>query len=151
MTKLPGCHLSVTDFHVLEQLIESDITDPAFYRLVRQKITSATIIADGIVDPQVAKIGSRVDFVIDGRLCESLILVREAGERPSRLTLPVTTMRGLALLGLRSGDEIAVELPDTAQEVLNLKRVYQPREGFRPQVGGRGRLPSDDDPGPRAA
>jgi regulator of nucleoside diphosphate kinase len=157
MTKLPRCYLSVRDFHVLEKLIDGDILDPFFYRLVRKKITSATISAHGAVEANVETIGSRVDFLIDGQLCESLILVADEGKQPSRLTLPVTTLRGLALLGLRSGDEIVIDLADGREERLRLQKVYQGRpEQNRGSVVMLARPPAwfrpdDDDPGPRAA
>lgn len=157
MTKMPRCFLSVRDFHVLEGLIEDDILDPVFYRLVRKKITSATIIAHGSLDAHVATIGSRVDFLIDGQLCESLVLVADEGKQPSRLTLPVTTSRGLALLGLKSGDEITIDLADGREERLRLQKVYQARsERRRGSVVQLARPPArfrpdDDDPGPRAA
>ncbi|CAN1721631.1 putative Nucleoside-diphosphate kinase [Hyphomicrobium sp. 1Nfss2.1] len=154
MTRLPPCQLSVRDFHVLEQLFDSDITDPVFYRLLRAKIAGAAVIAHSVMDCNVATIGRRVDFIIDDQLCESLVLTAEPGTRPSRLTLPVTTLRGLALLGLKGGDESTLEMPYGRQERLRLTKVYQTREdNVRPlhRAAPRGQFPGDDDPGPRAA
>jgi regulator of nucleoside diphosphate kinase len=144
----------VRDFHVLEQLFDSDITDPVFYRLLRAKIAGAAVIAHSVIDCDVATIGSRVDFIIDDQLCESLVLTVEPGARPSRLTLPVTTLRGMALLGLTGGDELMLEMPGGRQERLRLTKAYQPREDdVRPlrRAAQPGQSPDDDDPGPRAA
>jgi regulator of nucleoside diphosphate kinase len=154
MTRLPPCRLSVRDFHVLEQLFDSDITDPVFYRMLRAKIAGAAVIAHSVIDCDVTKIGSRVDFIIDDQLCESLVLTADPGTRPSRLTLPVTTLRGLALLGLKGGDELTLEMPDGRRERLRLTKVYQAHDdNVLPlhRAAPRGWSPGDDDPGPRAA
>jgi regulator of nucleoside diphosphate kinase len=152
MTKLPRCYLSVRDFHVLEQLTKDDIVESVFYRLIRQKVTGATIIAHELLDPQVATIGNRVDFVIDGGRCAGRVIRADEGELPSGLRLPVTTMRGLALLGLKSGEVISIELPDGATERLRLEKVDQPRvtrRGLTAVTGFRRFSSGDEFSGPR--
>ena len=159
MAKHPECQLSMKDFTILEEMLDQDIHDRAFFRLLRQKLTNTTIVFHDEVRYPVAAIGSRVDFTIDGRLFDSRILVGRPPAAPSRLTLPVTTMRGLALLGLTAGVTIVVEWPEGESERIRVDKVYPPQSNKASSIIAlvqrrKGRVsvdPDDDDPGPHAA
>jgi transcription elongation GreA/GreB family factor len=118
-----------------------------------------TVFFHDEVDAAVAAIGSRVDFVIDGRVFDSRVLVANDNPQPSRLTLPVSTMRGLALLGLRAGEAITIEWSEGERESLQINRVYNSLavEKGAAIVAFTGRrkfttpFDPEDDPGPRAA
>lgn len=168
MSNSPHCYLTMKDFGVLEQLMESGISDFAYLRLLRHKITTATILFEDDAPPDVASLGSRVEFQIDGLLVDSCILSANSSAAQSRLKLPITTMRGLALLGLREGAFTAIEQIDGSGEQLRLLKVH-PRPGRSAPVsqlpvdGPMRRMPvsttrklqadidPDDDPGPQAA
>ena len=119
----PSCQLTNKDFTVLEALLRKK-TDRAFLRLLRLKLSTATLVTDGDVAPDVTAIGSRVDFTIDDLLVESRIIGLETAA-PSLPSLPITTIRGLALLGLKTGDRIKVESPAGGTEQLRLHKVYR--------------------------
>lgn len=168
MSNIPSCYLTMKDFAVLESLVESDISDFAFLRLLRRKLTSATIVFEDDLDDAVAAIGRRVEFQIDGAVIDSCILSNDEGAAQSRLKLPITTMRGLALLGLCAGTSITIERADGGGERLHLSKVYRgpARRAAAHEVrtsvvaldGSTQRSRAvpidpddDDDPGPQAA
>jgi regulator of nucleoside diphosphate kinase len=159
MSRNPHCCLSMKDFAVLEAMLEHDCTDLAFCRLLRKKLSNMTVFFHDEVDAAVAAIGSRVDFVIDGRVFDCRVLVANDNPQPSRLTLPVSTMRGLALLGLRAGEAITIEWSEGERESLQINRVYNSLavEKGAAIVAFTGRrkfttpFDPEDDPGPRAA
>ena len=93
-------------------------------RLLRLKLSTATFVTADDVAPDVAAIGSRVHFTIDDLLVDSRIIGPEKAA-PSLLSLPITTIRGLALLGLKTGDTIVVESPAGGTEKLRLQKVYR--------------------------
>jgi regulator of nucleoside diphosphate kinase len=156
----PECLLSMQDFGVIEGMLDQDIHDSAFMRLLRQKLANATIVFHDEIAPPVATIGSRVDFTINHQIHDSRVLVADAASGPSRLTLPVTTMRGLALLGLKANDTILIEWSKSERERLRVDRIYPHHHAqkraevlaFAPRRGVHVLLaPDDDDPGPSAA
>ena len=159
MPRNPHCCLSMKDFAVLEAMLEQDFTDLAFCRLLRKKLSNMTVFFHDDVDAAVAAIGSRVDFVIDGRVVDSRVLVADENPQPSRLTLPVTTMRGLALLGLRAGEAITIEGSAGESERLQINSVHNSPTVEKDAAivaftrGRKSSTPIDpeDDPGPRAA
>ena len=87
MPRNPHCYLSMNDFTVLEAMLEQDCTDQAFCRLLREKLSNTTIFFHDEVHAPVAALGSRVDFVIDGRIFDARVLVVHEDTEPSRLTL----------------------------------------------------------------
>ncbi len=155
----PHCYLSMKDFTILESLLAQDVDDQAFKRLLRKKLSNTTIVFHDEVDGAEAAIGSRLDFVIDGCIYDSRILIADDGPASSHLTLPITTMRGLALLGLAAGDAIIVEWSEGESEILQVYNVYNqlaPAKGSPIVAFTRRRKSStpidpEDDPGPRAA
>jgi regulator of nucleoside diphosphate kinase len=117
------CQLTIRDFTILETLLRKK-ADPAFLRLLRLKLSTATFVNDSDPAPDVARIGSRVDFAIDDLLVDSRIIGLE-DKAQSLLSLSITTMRGLALLGLKTGDTIIVEAPAGGTEKLKLHKIYR--------------------------
>ena len=159
MQQDPHCYLSMKDFTILEALLAQEVDDQAFNRLLRRKLSNTTIVFHDEVDGAVAAIGSRVDFVIDGCIYDSRILVADDGPASSRLTLPISTIRGLALLGLAAGNAIVVDWPAGESETLQVHKVYNQVAAARNAsivAFARARKRStpidpEDDPGPRAA
>jgi regulator of nucleoside diphosphate kinase len=171
------CLLTTKDFSLLVALLERDEhRDEAFLRLLRRKLSGATVVFRDDIAPHVAMIGSQIAFTANGDHAETCTLVEAEGSHPEP-ALPVTTLRGLALLGLAAGETVAVQRSDGGREELRLDKVIrQPavarREPARPasrerqasvvafrprsRVGQAVALacsldPDDDDPGPRAA
>ncbi|GGB05900.1 hypothetical protein GCM10011491_37480 [Brucella endophytica] len=182
MSKLPRCQLTTKDFSILEVLLERDAHhDEAFLRLLRQKLSVATILFQDDIWPDVATINSRVGFTVDGNRTDNRILAYGDDGAVPGLTLPVTTIRGLALLGLTAGETIVIERSDGGSEEVRLDKVcHQPQANRKDRlnqqtptnatlgqqssvlafearrkptpVNPEPRIdPDDDDPGPRAA
>lgn len=162
--------LTAKDHIFLESLLQARDHDDAYLALLRQKLDAADVVLAQMIDPRTATIDSRIAFSVGGGSTEQRVLTRDekatvAGGSP----LPVTTLRGLALLGLSEGDVFPLRKPNGIIEPLRLEKVcYQPESAMRrpdpektvvafPPLssaaarGGSAHAPDDDDPGPRAA
>jgi regulator of nucleoside diphosphate kinase len=133
MFKTARCFLTPKDFTFLEVLLDRSVNhDEFFLRLLRHKLSAATIAFREDLGPDVATVNSRVDFTVEGQLPENRILVRGGEDAPPGLCLPITTLRGLALLGLTAGEAIVVEQSDDRTEKISLDAVpYQPEAADR--------------------
>ncbi len=163
------CQLTAKDFTYLQSLLASKGDEQAYLALLREKLGSATLLLDHTIDHRIATIESRVTFTLDGERREEAVLTRDGQTAAHGSTLSITTLRGLALLGLKEGEAFALRTPDGATERLRLiKVVYQPESAgrtsdttvvaFQPRwmqsVAGpvtRRSDPFNDDPGPGAA
>lgn len=179
MTK-EACILTTKDFTMLEAMLESRLgREDLLVPILRRKIGSAIVVFREDLPETVASLNSRVTFAIDGSRRDTRVLSDDRMTSPIGMHLPITTLRGLALLGLAEGQEFVLTNVDGNEERLVLETVhYQPEAGRRggqvvrdalppqPQkpllrlVGGgmeEGRRPAPvtpdgyDDPGPSAA
>lgn len=158
--------LTTKDFSILERIADSRMQgDEAFRRLLRHKLSAAKVVFPDDIGPETATIGSRVEFSIDGRFTENRILIHGDGDGLSGLALPITTLPGLALLGLSEGDAMEIETQDGTKQELRLDRMWSQGRSSnagagatvvalaarRPPARIRQMEPDDDDPGPSAA
>jgi regulator of nucleoside diphosphate kinase len=172
----PPCQLTALDMSVLEGMMDrleaQAQTDTAVARLLRRKLAAVRVRLSDDIDPRVATINSRVAFRVGRGNVETRVLTH-GGENALRgSALPISSLHGLALLGLAEGDTIALELADGSTEVLALVRVAHQPEAARvkrkparfgvisgtrdrhTRASGILKKPdddNDDDPGPRAA
>lgn len=166
----PRCHLTAKDFNYLQSLLAGPDHGDGFVQLLRRKLGGATLLLDHTIDRRIATIDSRVRFTVGGGYEEERILARDEKGTNVALVLPVTTLRGLALLGLKENDVFPLRRPDGIIEPIRLvKVVYQPEAASRDEAAGAvlqfhprwvkslGNTapspadPSDNDPGPGAA
>lgn len=175
-----ACHLTTKDVTILEGILADletrDLGDSPTARLLRRKLTHARISFRDDIAPCVATVNSRVEFRAgDGPVQASTLTFGGENALPGA-TLSVSTLRGLALLGLTEGQSIAIDQMDGRTEVLRLERItYQPEFARRAKAdarvaetlafpGARARAawsrnrrpttsggPDDNDPGPSAA
>ena len=105
--------LTVRDFAVLERFARLRLrpNDPVSAALLA-KLDRSTIFPIDTIAPNVATLGSRVIFSVDGGPPEARVLVLPARHCPAGWTLPVTTPRGLALLGHASGALVSATRQD---------------------------------------
>ncbi len=172
------CQLTAKDANILEVMLERrGHQDDRFARMLRRKLAMASVVLFDGVDPRAATINSRVEYSIDGGPPCTRILVYGGENAYPGMTLPITTMRGLALLGMVAPRSIICDDEDGRTEQIRLLRVlYQPEAWRRRadirggsvgtvprrtcdivllqarawiQTGGAGS--DDDDPGPAAA
>lgn len=127
------CHLTAKDSAYLQTLLKSKDRDEDFLDLVRNKLDSATLLLDHTIDPRVATIDSRVEFTVGGGFIEERVLTRDEKGSTLARALPVTTPRGLALLGLMEGDVFSLRKPNGIIEPIRLLKVI-----VQPQAAGRG-------------
>lgn len=176
MDKSLRCHLTAKDLNALEVMLERRGADNGpLSRLLRRKLSAAAFVYPDDIDPQTITINSRIEFQVDGGSPQTRILVYGGEDAFPGMALPITTMHGLALLGLTAPDTIHCERPDGSMEELALSRVlYQPESARRCRVStssGSARTysivdldtqrrtavasnrfqPENDDPGPQAA
>ena len=178
MHKTRRCQLTAKDANILEVMLERrGHHDDGFTRLLREKVASASVVPFDGIDPRAATINSRVEYSIDGGPPCQRILVYGGENAYPGMTLPLTTMRGLALLGLVAPQSIICNDANGRSEEIRLIQVhYQPEAGRRRgngsgKVGGvpaerpcdlillqpKARTKAgddaydDDDPGPAAA
>jgi regulator of nucleoside diphosphate kinase len=128
MFNTPQCCVTAKDFMILGNMIRrTPPYDDRLLRLLRRKLSMASVVLPEDIAPDVATINSRVEYRIDDGRTEACVLVQDEGDASLGLALPISTLRGLALLGLSAGDSVPIERPDGRIETVCLETVaYQP-------------------------
>lgn len=127
------CILTAKDFTILEVMLERRLgRDDPMTPLLRHKLDGARVVLHDDVPPTVATLSSRVVFSVDGREPDTRVLAHDRVEGPVGLLLPITTARGLALLGLGEGQFCDIPGHDGHGERVHLEQVlYQPETARR--------------------
>jgi regulator of nucleoside diphosphate kinase len=129
---MQACTLTTKDFTILEVMYDRCLERSGpMAALLRRKLEAATVVFRDDVEPEVATLSSRVAFRLDGRGPESRILSHDAMASATGLFLPVTTLNGLALLGLSEGQELRFETDTGERHVLLQEVLYQPEAARR--------------------
>ncbi|WEX07951.1 nucleoside-diphosphate kinase [Chelativorans sp. AA-79] len=133
MSKKRNCILTTRDFDLLQHLLEQhEEQDGAMMRLLRQKLAAARVVASEDLPEDIATLNSRISFQVGCGLPETRILSRDRMAGAVGILLPVTTMRGLALLGLREGEAVLLPRSAVLVEILRLTAIhYQPERAER--------------------
>jgi regulator of nucleoside diphosphate kinase len=164
------CILTTKDLTILEVMLDRCLgRDDTLAPVLERKINSALIMIRDDVPENVATLSSRVTFSVDGKPAETRIISHEPMTSPTGMFLPVTSPRGLALLGLVEGQEFRLAGRDGGEERILLEKIlYQPEAARRATqaaakmapprpgqpVSGLACIQSSggfDDPGPSAA
>lgn len=173
MDRDPPCQLTALDMSVLEGMMDrleaQARTDTAVARLLCRKLAAARVRFHDDIDPHVATINSRIEFRVGSGGVETRVLTHGGENALAGSALPISSLHGLALLGLAEGNTITIELANGKTEVLGVVRVAHQPEAARLKKkpvrlgvisGARGhprraddvpKKPDDDDPGPHAA
>ena len=124
-----NCTLTTKDFTILETMRgRGDPLGP----ILKRKIESAAVVFRDDLSENVASLNSRVTFSVDGRDPDSRVISRDRMVSPVGMFLPITTLRGLALLGLSEGQEFVVTNAEGVEERITLEKVhYQPESARR--------------------
>ncbi|RFC66823.1 nucleoside-diphosphate kinase [Mesorhizobium denitrificans] len=100
--------------------------------LLDRKIASAKIVFREDAPPTLATISSRVTYAINGGDTDTRILTHGHMNAPTGLYLPISTLRGIALLGLTEGQSFAFTNREGEHEDVLLTSVqYQPEAARR--------------------
>lgn len=120
--------LTTKDFTILEAMCDNargrhDLLVP----LLRRKIGKAIVVVRDDLPDGIASINSRVSFRVNGGETDTRLISTGQVTGPVGMFLPITTLRGLALLGLVEGQNIVVANADGVAEHILLEKVeYQP-------------------------
>lgn len=163
--------LTPRDFAILETMLADHLGEDEFLiAAIRKKLEFAQIVfADDIAD-DIATIGSRVAFGIDGGIRQERRLVTIEHYVPAQGHQTMASLRGVGLLGLSAGDRLTIDYGDRQEQLMLHQVLYQPEaESRMPKKSGglhlvseqrgnrdsRGHRsisePAGDDPGPSAA
>ena len=135
-----ACILTTKDFAILEAMLDRCLgTEDPMTPIIRRKMNTAQVLFRDDVPADVATLDTRLVFSVDGREADTRVISADRRTAPIGLLLPITTLRGLALLGLTEGQSFSLAGQDGVEETVLLEKVlYQP-EAARREVGALGR------------
>ena len=123
--------LTTKDFTILEVMRDRrDGSDP-LTPLLKRKIESAVVVFREDVPTNVATLSSRVTFSVDGRDPDTRVLSHDSMTSPVGLFLPITTTRGLALLGLGEGQDFVYTDANGEEVRVLLEQVHHQPEAAK--------------------
>ena len=127
------CILTTKDFTILEVMRDRCIDQAGpLAMILKRKIESATVIFRSDVPEDVATLSSRVTFSVDGRDPDTRVISHDRMSPLVGLFLPITSLRGLALLGLAEGEHFIFTNGDGEKETILMDKVhYQPEAARR--------------------
>lgn len=129
------CILTTKDFTILEVMRDRCLgTDDPLAPILDRKIGSAIVMFRDDVPANVATMSSRVTFSVNGRDGDTRVISHDRITAMVGLFLPVTTLRGLALLGLAEGGQFILTNGDGVEERIVLEKVH-----YQPEAARRGR------------
>ena len=132
MYKPADCQLTTKDANLLEVMLQRHgDRDGPFVRLLRRKLSAATVVFQDGIDARVATLNSRIEISVDGGPAESRILAYGGEDAYPGIALPITTLLGLSLLGLTAPRTIVCERPDGATEEVHLRRILHRGAAWR--------------------
>jgi regulator of nucleoside diphosphate kinase len=136
MYKPADCQLTTKDANLLEVMLQRHgDRDGPFVRLLRRKLSAATVVFQDGIDARAATLNSRIEISVDGGPAESRILAYGGEDAYPGIALPITTLLGLSLLGLTAPRTIVCERPDGATQEVHLRRIlHQPEAARRSRV-----------------
>lgn len=129
------CILTTKDFTILEVMLDRRLgRDDPLAPILERKIGSAVVVFRDDVPENVATLSSRVTFSVDGRDPDTRVISHDRMTSMVGMFLPVTSLRGLALLGLKEGEQFVFTNSDRVEERIMLEKVhYQPESRRREQ------------------
>lgn len=139
--------LTNKDFTILEAMCENPrVRQDLLVPHIRRKLEAAIVVFRQDLPREVASVNSRVTFRVNGGASDTRVLSTGQVEAPVGMFLPITTVRGLALLGLTEGQDVVVQNADGHKERIVLEKVeYQPEAARREQMlaeGGQSPVPA---------
>lgn len=137
--------LTTKDFTILEAMADNPLgRHDLLVPLIRRKIDKAIVVFREDLPDGVASINSRVAFSVNGGESDTRVLSTGQVTAPIGMFLPITTVRGLALLGLAEGQEIVLTQAHGVAERIMLQKVE-----YQPEASRRERQALDQEVGPR--
>jgi regulator of nucleoside diphosphate kinase len=111
------CVLTSRDYTLLEgwliRAIESELdVDPVLIALVRAKLAASRIVLSGDVEPDRVRGGSRVVYTLDAEAPTSQLLAHWRSGPAAGSILPITSILGISLLGMRARQRVPLVKSD---------------------------------------
>lgn len=127
------CILTGKDFTILEVMRDRCVgKEYPLAPILARKIETARVVFREDVPGNVATLSSRVTFSVNGRDPDTRVISHDRMTSPVGLFLPITTARGLALLGLAEGQDFVLTNGEGIKERILLQAVhYQPEAAKR--------------------
>ena len=125
--------LTTKDFMTLE-LIQKHAggLSESLSLILKKKIDSANVVFREDLPDCVASLNSRITYSVNGKTIGTRVLAHDQTDYPVGFTLPVTSKRGLALLGLCVGEAFVITNEDGREERIVLEKIL-----FQPQAARR--------------
>lgn len=128
---MTDCILTTKDFTILEVMRDRRACDDPLVPLLDRKLGQARVVFREDVPDTVATLGSRVAFHANGGAVDTRIICHDDMDSAVGLFLPITTARGLALLGLGEGGMFRYAGADGGEHCVVLERVLHQPEAVR--------------------
>lgn len=131
------CILTTKDFTILEAMRNRCINrHEPLAEILARKLGSAQVMFREDLPVNIASVNSRVTFSVNRGSSDTRVLSLERIAAPVGMFLPITTLRGLALLGLEQGQEFVLTNGQGLTETVMLETVdYQPEAVRREKSG----------------
>ncbi len=128
-----ACILTTKDFTILEAMRDRCLgRDDPLAPILKRKLESATVMFRDDVPADVATLSSRVSYSVNGRDPDTRVLSHDAKASAVGMFLPITNLRGLALLGLAEGQVFDLTDEEGGDVRVLLQMVhYQPEAAKR--------------------
>jgi regulator of nucleoside diphosphate kinase len=128
-----SCILTTKDFTILE-VMRDRCLDPGapLARVLDQKIQNAVVVFRDDVPPAVATLSSRVTYRVNDNDPDTRQLSAERMGPAVGIFLPISTLRGLSLLGLTEGQTFKLTMGDQTFESIKLEAAR--RTKLVPQI-----------------
>lgn len=122
------CILTQSNAALLHKLFEAQQQrNSLFARLVKSKLDNAQIRSEYDIPDDIVTLDSRVTYSVNAAFTDTRIISAHNSSNIVGLSLPVTNLRGLALIGLRQGQYFTLVQPDHSADRLYVEKIqFQP-------------------------
>ncbi|MDG4879244.1 nucleoside-diphosphate kinase [Mesorhizobium sp. WSM4935] len=136
MSTSDSCQLTTKDYTILEVVRDRHpMRNETFWAILQRKISTAVVMFRDDIPPNVVTLNSRVAYRVNDGPAETRIIAHDQMRGLVGMLLPITNLRGLALLGLAEGQSISIPTAGGHLETLTVHEVvYQPEAARRERL-----------------
>ncbi|PBB81191.1 nucleoside-diphosphate kinase [Mesorhizobium sp. WSM3879] len=136
MSTTDSCQLTTKDYTILEVVRDRHpMRDETFWAILQRKISSAVVMFRDDIPANIVTLNSRVAYRVNDGPAETRIIAHDQMRGLVGMLLPITNLRGLALLGLAEGQSMSIPTADGSLETLTVHEVvYQPEAARRERL-----------------
>jgi regulator of nucleoside diphosphate kinase len=124
------CILTQSNAALLQKLFEAQPQkNTLFAKLLKSKLDNAQIRPEYDIPDNIVTLDSRVTYSVNAAFTDTRIISARNSSNIVGLSLPVTNLRALALIGLRQGQYFTLVQPDHSTD-----RIYVEKVQFQPET-----------------